>query len=52
MSPSVKVILVEGVLDGADVVLLGVAVVERGELLTGEPLGRVGVGVLENQQRS
>lgn len=44
--PGVKVILVEWILDGADVVLLAVAVVEVGELLTGEPLGGVRVGVL------
>lgn len=37
----------EGVLDGANVVLLDVAVVELGELLAGEPLGLVRVGVLE-----
>lgn len=37
----------EGVLDGADVILLAVAVVEIGELLTGKPLGGVRVGVLE-----
>lgn len=37
----------EGILDGADVILLAVAVVEIGELLTGKPLGGVRVGVLE-----
>jgi len=46
VGPSLPVVLGEGVLDGADVVLLAVAVVESGELLTGEPLGSVGLGVL------
>lgn len=36
-----------GVLDGDDVVLLAEGDVEGGELLSGEPLGGVGVGVLE-----
>lgn len=47
VGPSVKVVLVEGVLDRADVILLAVAVVELGELGAREPLGRVRVGVLE-----
>jgi hypothetical protein len=44
--PCLPVVLVEGVLDRADVVLLDVAVVEVGELFAGEPLGGVRVGVL------
>ena len=47
VGPSLPVVLGEWVLDGADVVLFAVAVVELGELLTSEPLGRVRVGVLE-----
>lgn len=47
VGPSLPVVLCEWVLDGADVVLLAVTVVESGKLLTGEPLGRVGVGVLQ-----
>ena len=47
VGPRLPVVLVEGVLNGADVVLLHVAVVDSGELLTGEPLGLVRVGVLE-----
>jgi hypothetical protein len=46
VGPSLEVVLVKGVLDGADVVLLGQLVVVVGELGTGEVLGRVGVGVL------
>ena len=46
MGPSLPVVLGEGVLDGADVVLLAVRVVESGELLTSKPLGGVRVGVL------
>jgi hypothetical protein len=46
VGPSLPIVLGEGVLDGTDVVLLAVRVVESGELLTGEPLGGVGVGVL------
>jgi hypothetical protein len=50
VGPSLPVVLGEGVLDGADVVLLGVGVVEGSELLTSEPLGGVGVGVLTVRQ--
>ena len=46
MGPSLPIVLGEGVLDGTDIVLLAVRVVESGELLTSEPLGGVGVGVL------
>lgn len=46
MGPSIPVVLGEGVLDGADVVLLDIAVVKGSELLTGEPFGGVRVGVL------
>ena len=46
MGPSLPIVLSEGVLDGTDVVLLAVRVVESGELLTSEPLGGVRVGVL------
>lgn len=49
VGPGIPVVLGEGVLDGANVVLLAVAVVQVGELLSGEPLGRVGVGVLNCQ---
>lgn len=49
VGPSLPVVLVEGVLDGDDVVLLDVAEVDLGELLAGDPLGGVGVGVLEGQ---
>lgn len=45
--PGVKVVLLEGVLDGADVVLLAVRVVEVTKLLASEVLGGVRVGVLE-----
>ena len=41
------VVLVEGVLDRDDVVLRDEVVVVLGELLAGEPLGRVRVRVLE-----
>jgi len=51
VGPSLPIILGEGVLDGTDVVVLAVAVVETGELLTSEPLGRVGVGVLHVRLR-
>jgi hypothetical protein len=47
VSPSLPVILVEGILDGDDGVLLDVAEVEVGKFDTGEPLRRVGIGVLE-----
>jgi len=46
VGPSLPIVLSEGVLDGTDVVLLAVRVVESGELLTSEPLGGVRVGVL------
>jgi len=46
VGPSLPIVLGEGVLDGTDVVLLAVGVVKSGELLTGEPLGGVRVGVL------
>jgi hypothetical protein len=49
VGPSLPVVLGEGVLDGADVVLLAVRVVETSELLASEPLGGVGVGVLKSQ---
>lgn len=45
--PSIPVILVEGVLNRDDRVLLDVAQVEVGELNTRDPLGRIRVGVLE-----
>lgn len=46
VNPRGEVVLVEGVLDRADVVLLNVRVVEGSELLAGDPLGLVRVGVL------
>ena len=45
--PRLPVILVEGVFDRDDGVLFDVTKVEVRELLSGNPLGRVGVGVLE-----
>lgn len=45
--PGIEVILLEGVLDGADVILLAVRVVKVTKLLTSEVLGGVRVGVLE-----
>ena len=45
--PGLPVILSEGVLDGDDGVLLGEGLVELSELLVGEPLALVGLGVLE-----
>jgi hypothetical protein len=45
--PSLPVILVEGVFNRDDGVLLDVAEVEVGQLLAGDPLGWVRVGVLE-----
>ncbi|TQS33385.1 hypothetical protein Golomagni_06272, partial [Golovinomyces magnicellulatus] len=45
--PRLPVVLVEGVLDRGDRVLLDEAEVDVGELLAREPLGRVRVGVLE-----
>ena len=47
VSPSLPIILVEGVLNGDDGVLLDVADVEVGELNAGEPFCGVGIGVLE-----
>lgn len=47
MGPSGPVVLVEGVLDRDNVVTLGDVNVDGGELLSGEPLGGVGLGVLE-----
>lgn len=46
VGPRLKVVLVKGVLDRADVVLLHIALVHLGELGTGEPLRLVGLGVL------
>lgn len=46
VDPRGEVVLVEGVLDRANVVLLNVRVVEGSELLAGDPLGLVRVGVL------
>jgi hypothetical protein len=46
VNPRGEVVLVEGVLDRADVVLLNVRVVEGSELLASDPLGLVRVGVL------
>lgn len=45
--PGLPVVLSEGVLDGDDGVLLGEGLVELSELLVGEPLALVGLGVLE-----
>ena len=47
VSPSFPVILIEGILDGDDGVLGDVAQVEISKLLARDPLGGVGVGVLE-----
>ena len=47
MSPRLPVVLVEGVLDRDDGVLLDVAEVEVRELLARDPLAGVRVGVLE-----
>jgi len=47
MGPSFPIILVEGVLDRDDGVLLNVADVEVGELDTSEPLRGIGIGVLK-----
>jgi len=44
--PRLPVVLVKGVLNGDDVVLLDVSLVDFGELSTGEGLGLVRVGVL------
>jgi hypothetical protein len=47
VSPSLPIVLVEGILNGDDGVLLDVADVEVSELDASEPLRGVGVGVLE-----
>lgn len=47
VAPGLPVVLGEGVLDGDDGVLLAEVRVHAGELLVGDPLGRVGLGVLE-----
>ena len=47
VSPSLPIVLVEGILDGDDGILLNVADVEVGELDASEPLRGVRVGVLE-----
>lgn len=47
VSPSLPVILVKGVFDRDDGVLLDVTEVEVRELFSGNPLGGVGVRVLE-----
>lgn len=47
VAPGLPVVLSEGVLDGDNGVLGGEIRVESGELLVGDPLGGVAVGVLE-----
>jgi hypothetical protein len=47
VAPSLPVVLSEGVLNGNDGVLLAELRVQAGELLVGDPLGRIGLGVLE-----
>src|SRR5690606_24475095 len=47
VGPGLPVILIEGVLDGDNGVLLNVGEVEIGEFLASDPLGGIGVGVLE-----
>ena len=47
VGPSLPIILVEWILDGDDGVLLDVPEVQISELDAGEPLRRVGIGVLE-----
>lgn len=47
VAPSLPVVLREGVLNADDGVLAGQLLVEVGQLLVGEPLGGVAVGVLE-----
>lgn len=49
VAPGLPVVLSEGVLDGDNGVLGSQGLVEIGQLLVGEPLGGVGVGVLEVQ---
>ena len=46
VGPSLDIVLLKGVFDGADVVFLDIALVDFSELGTGEPLGFVRVGVL------
>ena len=50
VGPRLPVVLVERVLDRDDVVLLGVGRVQGRELDSGEPLGRVRLGVLEAER--
>lgn len=50
VSPGLPVILVEGVFDRDNVVLLDELVVDTSELLSSEPLGGVRVGVLEAKE--
>ncbi|GMT15290.1 hypothetical protein PFISCL1PPCAC_6587, partial [Pristionchus fissidentatus] len=47
LAPVLPVVLVEAVLDGDDRVLLDERLVEGGELVSRQPLGRIGGGVLE-----
>ena len=47
MSPGLPIILIEGVLNGHNGVLLDVAEIQIRKLLASDPLGGVGVGVLE-----
>lgn len=49
VAPGLPVVLSEGVLDGDDGVLAGQRLVQVGQLLVGEPLGGVALGVLEVQ---
>lgn len=45
--PSLPIVLVKGIFDGTDRVLLHIGVVQGSELLTRDPLGGVRVGVLK-----
>ena len=47
MGPSLPIVLVKGVLDGDDGVLVNVAQVEVCELFTGKPILGVGIGILK-----
>ena len=47
VDPRIPVVLGEWVLDGNDRVLFGELLVEIGQLLVTQPLGRVGVGILQ-----
>lgn len=49
VGPCLPIILVEGVLNRNNRVLLDIAEVQVGKFGTGDPLARVGVGVLEIQ---